>query len=125
MGIGAGIYMEWSVSSNIPHFPPCLRVIRKQVAIYSYYSFQIPAEDERNGVIIGYEIEYRLASNDAIAPFTSFIVNFTSTIGTFTYRLRGLAEQQSYDVQIRALTAVGSGPPTSSQTVVTLTGTYR
>lgn len=77
----------------------------------------MPREEERNGVIIGYNIEYRLTPSPSAAEEPTFdlishtpTTQFPSMIIPFT--LSNLEGGASYDVRVSARTAVGPGPPT-------------
>lgn len=85
--------------------------------------FQLPGEDERNGVIIGYSIEYRLISGGLISATLMENVTVSTAEERVTYILRGLEGDGTYEVQVGALTAIGTGPLTDSVTVVIFQGT--
>ena len=90
------------------------------------YLLQLPEEDERNGVIVGYTVEYRL-----ILPSLERQV-FTQNISlgndtspqqtTVTHLLSNLQRESTYEVHVAALTGVGVGPYTGLITVVTVPG---
>ena len=84
---------------------------------------QLPAEDERNGVINGYTIEYRLISGGRAGD--PVMVNLSVPSGGnagVIYALMDLNGGGTYEVQVGAFTAAGVGPLTDSVTVVTFQG---
>lgn len=85
---------------------------------------QLPDEDERNGVIITYTIEYRQTppAGNPETPYQMEGVAPEVDNDTTTYSLLNLNGGRSYDVRVIASTAVGAGPPTAIVTVVTLRG---
>ena len=94
-------------------------------------------EDNRNGIIIGYNIYYRSSVPDEFTNVTGgiyddngtniTIANFTLAVFTpsdlnatsYQYTLDGLNDDNSYDFFMEAFNSVGTGPSTTVFTVQT------
>lgn len=90
-----------------------------------FLSLQLPEEDNRNGIIVSYIIEYQLTpgSPDQAENFiTETLIAPNLSDDNVTYSLANLEGDRSYDVRVTATTAVGNGPPTDVLTVITLQG---
>ena len=83
---------------------------------------QLPHEDERNGVITGYEVEYRITQDDPDEPYLIVSVSPDNSSDTTTLVLEELGGGRSYDIRVTAFTEVGPGPPSEIVTAVTLRG---
>ena len=100
-------------------------------------ALQAVPEENRNGIIIGYNIFYRPSvpeefinvtggvyddngTNITIANFTLSVFRPTNTSATsYQYTLDGLDDDSSYDFFMEALNSVGTGPSTDIFTVQT------
>ena len=70
---------------------------------------QPPPVRDRNGVITGYNLYYRVTPSAGVgvtsAPYTKVVAAPTGC-----YQLGGLVGNTSYDVIVQAFTSAGSGP---------------
>ena len=98
---------------------------------------QAPLEDDRNGIILGYNIYYRPSppgnftnasagvylqngSNITVANYSLAVhTPRNNYVTTELYTLRGLEEDTSYDFYMEAFNSVGVGPSTTIYTVTT------
>ena len=104
---------------------------------YILVLYQAPSEDDRNGIILGYNIYYRpsppgnftnassgvylqngsniTVANYSLAVYRPRNINVTTEL----YTLRGLDDDTSYDFFMEAFNSVGVGPNTTLYTVTT------
>ena len=89
-------------NSTVPSSPPQDVVVDSHNPASLNVSWQLPPNEDRNGPIIGYVIQYtRIGSSDMIS------VNVTS--GT-THTISGLVAYVNYSVIVAAMTVNGTGP---------------
>ncbi len=78
-------------------------------------SWQLPPENARNGIIIGFKLFYK-KKDSAGSPTTSVINNGASRSKVVT----NLEEYTEYEFQVLAFNSVGDGPKSSVKVARTL-----
>ena len=73
-------------------------------------SWQLPQEDSRNGIIIGFKLFYKRQSSGE--PATVITINNGTTSAK---DITGLFKYTEYELQVLAFTSVGDGPKSSSR----------
>ena len=71
-------------------------------------SWQLPAENSRNGIIKGFKLFYKKKSSSV--PGTVLSINSDSTLNR---NLTGLDKYTEYEFQVLAFTSTGHGPKSS------------
>ena len=77
-------------------------------------SWQLPPEDDRNGIITGFKLFYKKKSSSG-SP-TPLNINSGSTL---TKVVTGLDEYTEYEFQVLAYTSIGDGPKSNPKSVKT------
>ena len=77
-------------------------------------SWQLPPEDDRNGIIRGFKLFYKKKGSSGSATLLN--INSGSTV---TKVVTGLDEYKEYEFQVLAYTSIGDGPKSNPKSAKT------
>ena len=78
-------------------------------------SWQLPPEDDRKGIIIGFKLFYKKKGSSG-SPTQLVTINSGSTL---TKVVTGLDEYTEYEFQVLAYTSIGDGPKSNPKSAKT------
>eukprot|EP00731_Ephydatia_muelleri_P012251 Em0006g1145a len=120
---GVRVQLQFTTLEEVPSSPPQSVTVTPEVEALSI-SWEPPPFKYQNGVIIQYNIYYRLLPTTfaQAASFDTQVIQIPAVADTTTYHhlITSLKGGSSYSVKISAATEIGSGPNSTALTAETI-----